>query len=311
MAIGATAAEGGTRSHRVVVGGENTLPFMTVEGAIPNSPVVFGEIADREPDWPENVKEAFGDDLKDPVAWAKRWVEEYGATGLCLRLVSADPEGENATAEAVAAGVRRVLEAVKVPLIVIGTEDADRDNEIFPAVAEAAQGERIFLGPVTRDNYKSIAAAAILHHHGVIAQAPVDVNIQKQTNILLMEFGLKAEDILMDPTTGGLGYGMEYTYSVMERLRLGALQGETKVAVPLIVYPGQESWRAKEAREPETVRPEWGDVQARGVLWELLTGTSSLQSGADLLVCRHPEAARRLKEHIAELMTAEPEEVKL
>lgn len=309
--LGATAAEGGTRSHQVVVGGQNTLPFLTFEGVVPNPPAVFGEIADREPEWPENLKEAFGDDLKDPVAWARRWVDEYGATGLCLRLVSADPEGENASAEAVAAGVRKVLEAVKVPLIIIGTEDAERDNEIFPAVAEAAQGERVFLGPVTRDNYKSIAAAAILHHHGVIAQAPVDVNIQKQTNILLMEFGLKAEDIMMDPTTGGLGYGLEYTYSVMERLRLGALQGESKVAVPIVVYPGQESWRAKEAREPASVRPEWGDVQTRGVLWELLTATNSLQAGADLLVCRHPEAARRLKEHIHELITQGSEEVKV
>lgn len=310
-AIGATPAEGGTRSHRILVGGENTLPFLGFEGNIPHPPVVLGEITDVEPDWPANLKEAWGDTLQDPVAWARRWVDEFKVPGLCLRLISADPEGGNSSADEVAATVRRVLEAVSVPLIILGTEDTDKDNEIFPKVAEAARGERVFLGPVTRDNYKSIAAAAILHGHGVIAQSPVDVNIQKQTNILLMEFGMKAEDILMDPTTGGLGYGMEYTYSVMERLRLGALQGESKVAVPIIVYPGQESWRAKEAKESEEVRPEWGDVRARGILWEVMTGTNSLQAGADILVVRHPEAARILREHIDELLTVHPEEVRV
>jgi acetyl-CoA decarbonylase/synthase complex subunit delta len=303
VTIGATREEGGTRSAKVVAGGESTLPFLTFEGEVPHQPVIAGEILDRYPEeWPSPLREAFGEDLKDPAAWARRWVEGYGAQLLCLRLASTAPDAGDASPEQAAATVRRVLEAVGAPLIILGSEDVEKDNAIFPKVAEAAAGERCFLGVVTKDNYKSIAAAAMLHGHGLIAQAPVDVNIQKQTNILLLEFGVKKDSILMDPTTGGLGYGLEYTYSVMERLRLGALQGEAQVAVPLILFPGAEAWRSKEAKESTQDSPRWGEQETRGVLWEILTGTNSLQAGGDILVCRHPEAAAALRRHVAELL---------
>ncbi len=301
--IGAAEAEGGSRDRVVRVGGETTLPFLTFEGEMPHPPLVVGEILDAAPtDWPEPLTEAFGDVLTDPVAWGKKWVEEFGAEALLLRLASTDPESQDASPEAAAACVRRLLEAVKVPLLLWGCEDVEKDNLVFPKVSEAASGERCFIGPVTKDNYKSIAAAAQLSGHGLIAQSPVDVNIQKQTNILLLEFGIKKDKILMDPTTGGLGYGMEYTYSVMERLRLGALQGETQVAMPLIVFPGAEAWKTKEAKESEADYPQWGSREKRAILWEVITATTLLQGGADVLVVRHPETAAVLREHIRQML---------
>ncbi len=296
-------AEGGSRERVVRVGGETTLPFLTFEGEIPHPPLVVGEILDTAPaDWPKPLTEAFGDAMGDPVAWARKWVEEFGVEALFLRLASTDPEGGDSSPEEAAACVRRVLEAVKVPLIIWGCEDVEKDNKVFPKVSEAAAGERCFLGPVTKDNYKSIAAAAALCGHGLIAQAPVDVNIQKQTNILLLEFGIKKDKILMDPTTGGLGYGMEYTYSVMERLRLGALQGEAQVAMPMIVFPGVEAWKTKEAKMAELDYPQWGSQEKRAILWEVVTATTLLQGGADVLVVRHPETAAVLREHIRQML---------
>ena len=51
-------------------------------------------------------------------------------------------------------------------------------------------------------------------------------------NILLGNLGVTDEKIVMDPTTGGLGYGLEYSYSVMERDRMAALtQEDAKLAV--------------------------------------------------------------------------------
>jgi len=40
ITLGATAADGGTRSRTVTVGGETTLPFLKFEGEIPHPPVV-------------------------------------------------------------------------------------------------------------------------------------------------------------------------------------------------------------------------------------------------------------------------------
>jgi acetyl-CoA decarbonylase/synthase complex subunit delta len=109
----------------------------------------------------------------------------------------------------------------------------------------------------------------------------------------------------MDPTTGALGYGIEYGYSVMERLRLAALQGDGMTQQPMIVTPGEEAWRTKEARAAEGAPPTWGDWATRAVNWEALTAAALIESGADIVVLRHPESIRRIREMIAALMPAQ------
>ncbi|NIM04942.1 MAG: hypothetical protein GTN65_04835, partial [Armatimonadetes bacterium] len=49
VTIGATAEEGGTRTHTVTVGGETAMPFMHFEGSIPYPPAIAIEIHDRKP----------------------------------------------------------------------------------------------------------------------------------------------------------------------------------------------------------------------------------------------------------------------
>lgn len=107
----------------------------------------------------------------------------------------------------------------------------------------------------------------------------------------------------MDPTTGALGYGMEYGYSVMERLRLAALQGDGMTQQPMLVTPGEESWRAKEARAGEGVPEAWGDWAERAINWETLTASTLIESGADILVLRHPESVKRVRAMIDALMS--------
>ncbi len=304
VTIGATKEQGGTRTSTITIGGETTLPFLQFEGAMPNKPRVAMEIWDRPPtDWPAVLTEPFGDAIKDPASWAKKCVE-FGAEAICLRLVSIDPEGENAPAEEATKAVKAVLQAVGVPLIIRGCGNFEKDNVVMPKVSEAAAGENCLLGIAEQDNYKSLVAASMMNNHCLIPQAPIDINIQKQLNILVTEMGMKPEKIVMDPTTGGVGYGIEYTYSIMERIRLGALQGDKMLAMPMVVFAGQEAWRAKEAKEPTDKAPEWGPQERRGPLWEIITATTLLQAGADLLVMRHPEAVSALRKHIDKLMKA-------
>jgi acetyl-CoA decarbonylase/synthase complex subunit delta len=301
VTLGATA-DGGTRAGTVTVGGETTLPFLHFEGVIPNRPIVAAEVVDAFPgDWSPELQAAWGDLLKDPAAWARKAVE-LGADAIALKLRSAHPDQGNTTAAAAAATVKKVLAAVGVPLIVYGPGVAEKDNEVLLAVADAAKGERIALGNCEDKNYRTIVAAALANGHLVVARSPIDVNLAKQLNILISDMGLPLDRILMDPTTGALGYGIEYTYSVMERLRIAALMGDGMTQQPLIVTVGEESWRQKESRVDAGVPAAWGDLATRGVIWEATTAATLLQSGADVVVLRHPRNLAVVKNTITGLM---------
>lgn len=302
--LGATAAEGGTRGSTVTVGGEATLQFLHFEGAIPNRPVIAMEVLDLEPQtWPEVLSAPFGGVLKDPAAWAKKNVEEFGAEMICLRLSSAHPDNLNRGPEEAAAVAKQVLGAVSVPLIVWGCGNADKDNEIMPRVSEAAAGENVLLGSASQDNYKTITAACLADGHKLITEAPIDINIQKQVNILVTEMGLDPSRIVMFQATGGLGYGMEYAYSIMERTRLAALSGDRMLSMPMLAVVGSEAWKAKEAKTPAADAPQWGDEKQRGPLWEAMTATSFLQAGTNILVMWHPQAVELVRNTINGLMT--------
>ena len=303
ITLGATAAEGGTRSHAVMVGGQTTLPFLSFDGKMPNRPAIAVEVRTADPaaEWPEPLTKAWGAVLSDVAAWAKA-AEAAGADIISLQLTTVDSMGARMTAATARKALRAVLNATGLPIIVLGTGQAELDNEILVACAEEGVGERLALGACEDKNYRTIVAAALAHGHLVTAKTPMDVNLSKQLNVLVHDMGLPMERIITDPTTGSLGYGIEYGYSVMERLRLAALQGDSMTQQPMIVTPGEEAWRAKEARAGEGVPAAWGDWAGRAVNWEAMTAAALIESGADIVVMRHPEAVARVKKMIGELM---------
>lgn len=305
ITLGATAADGGTRSKPAVLGGESTLPFLSFEGQNPNPTQVAVEVWNRNPgeEWPAALTQAWGDALGDPGLWARQ-AEAAGADVICLRFFTTDAAGNRITAQAARATLRCVLEATKLPLIVLGPGQAELDNEVLVACAEEGAGEKLALGPCEDKNYRTIVAAAMANGHLVTAKTPMDVNLSKQLNILIHDMGMPMERIITDPTTGSLGYGIEYGYSVMERLRLAALQGDGMTQQPMLVTPGEEAWRAKEARAAEGVPATWGDWMTRAVNWETMTAGALIESGADVVVLRHPETVRRIKLMIAALAAA-------
>jgi acetyl-CoA decarbonylase/synthase complex subunit delta len=295
VTIGATAAEGGTRAKSIIIGGQTTMPYLHYEARMPNKPVIAIEIKSRKPDdWSPLLAEVWGDAMNDAAQWAKK-AEEAGADLLVLALMLADsPE------DAVKA-VKAVLAASGLPLVVWGPGQAEKDNELLVPVAEATKGEKLVLGICEDKNYRTIVATAMANGHLVEARTPMDVNLAKQLNILVTDMGLPADRVIMDPTTGALGYGIEYGYSVMERLRLAALQGDAMTQLPMMVTPGFEAWKAKESKVGEGVPEAWGDWKARAIHWETITATALVESGADIVVLRHPESVKRVKEAIDEL----------
>ena len=304
VTIGATSDDGGTRTQTLTIGGETTLPFLHFEGSIPHRPALAIEIRDRKPDdWSPILLETWGDAMESPAAWAKA-AEEAGADLIYLVLSLTTADGEENTPENARRVVREVLDATGLPLAVAGPGQADIDNELIVPVAEEAEGERILLGICEEGNYRTIVAAALANNHLVQSKTPMDVNLSKQLVILISDMGLPLERIVMDPTTGALGYGIEYGYSVMERLRLAALQGDSMTQQPMLVDPGAEAWKVKESKVGEGVPENWGDWQNRALEWEALTASSLVQSGADLLVLRHPDTLKRVKAMIDALLAS-------
>jgi CO dehydrogenase/CO-methylating acetyl-CoA synthase complex beta subunit/CO dehydrogenase/acetyl-CoA synthase delta subunit len=302
VTLGATAEEGGTRTKTVTVGGQTTLPFLRFEGEIPHRPVVAIEIQDRRPDdWSPLLEEAWGDAMDDPAEWAKA-AEEAGADLIALQLSLTDADGEPTKPEQAVTAVKKVLEATGLPLIVLGPGQVDADNELLVPVSNAAKGERLLLGLCEEKNYRTIVATALGDDHLVIARTAMDVNLAKQLNILISDMGLPLDRIMMDPTCAGVGYGMEYGYSVMERLRLAALQGDTMTQLPMLVTVGFEAWRQKESKFGDGVPEAWGDWKERALNWETLTAATLIESAADIVVLRHPESVARIHKTIDKLM---------
>lgn len=284
----------------ITVGGETSYPFHLFEGEMPHPPRIALEVYDTPPDnWAEAALEPYRDVIGDPVAWAKKAAEVYGADLIALQLISTDPNGLNAPSDQATETAKKVAAAVEIPVIVNGSGSPEKDAELLRKVAEACDGMNLVISPVVEENYKQIGAGAIAYKHTVAANSPIDINLAKQLNILLGNLGVPDRQVIVDPTTGGLGYGIEYTYSVMERDRMAALtQQDERLQFPIICNMAKEVWKTKEAKAKTEDAPLLGDAARRGIIMEAMTATLLLLAGADVLVMRHPEAVRLVREMI-------------
>jgi CO dehydrogenase/acetyl-CoA synthase delta subunit len=291
----------GSGAKAFAAGGDTAYPFFTFEGKMPNAPRIGIQVLDCAPDdWAGACLEPYRDVLNDPVAWARKAQDEYRADFIQLWLKSTDPNGLNRSAIDAAHTVQEVAGAIEVPLLVWGCTNAAKDAEVLSKVAEVCTGKDLLIGPVCEDNHRQLGAQALAYNLTVVASSPIDINLAKQLNILLNNLGVPLDKIIIDPTTGGLGYGIEYTFSVMERIRQAALtQDDDKLQCPFLCNLADEVWKCKEAKLPTDAK--MGDAVTRGVLMEAITAVTLLNAGAALLVMRHPEAIRRVREYIAEL----------
>lgn len=288
----------------VVFGGENVLPFHSFEGNVPNRPLIAYEIQDMPPeDWPDSVKKIYEGVSRDPVTWAKHCQDKLNARAIALRLIGTHPDRENRSPEDAAKTVKDVLSAITVPLIILGSNHTEKDSSVLVTVAEAAKDKNCIIGKAQEANYKTIAAAAMANNHKLIAMSELDINLSKQLNILITQMGFDKERLITDPMCSALGYGLEYTYSVMERIRLAALtQNDVTMQPPMLGDVGMYVWKVKETQAPESDLPQWGSLEERGITWETVTAGALMIAGADLLIMRHPKAVETVEKFIDELI---------
>jgi acetyl-CoA decarbonylase/synthase, CODH/ACS complex subunit delta len=295
----------GVGGKAVTVGGRSAYPFHGFEGDMPHPPKVAMEVWDKDPseEWCEAAKAPFKDVLGDSAAWAKKCVETYGAEIIVVQTKSADPNGDNKAPAEVAEVVKKVVDAVDVPVVVWGVANHEKDTEVMRLVAEKCADKRIAISPVEEGDYKPIGAACLGYKQVVVSSSPIDVNLAKQLNILLGNLGVQPQNIVIDPTTGGLGYGLEYSYSVIERITQAALtQEDDKLQQPIICNVGNEVWKSKEANLSAEDAPQLGDPAKRAITMEAVTAVDLLLAGADIVILRHPETVKVVKDYIAKMM---------
>jgi acetyl-CoA decarbonylase/synthase complex subunit delta len=271
------------------VGGENILPLHFFDGGtLPNAPRFALEVLDMEPaDKTPHLIESFADVLSDPIKWAKK-CEGFGVDAVCLSLVSTDPAEKDTSSEVAAQLVKRMASELKKPLIVYGSGDEKKDAEVLPKVAQVCAGQNLLLGPVQKENFEVVGKAILDNGHVAIAQSPLDINLLKELNVKLCKF-LPPEKVVIDPLSSALGYGIEYSFSLIERVKqIGVMTKDSMTMMPIIANLGDECWKTKQAKENKT----------QGLLWEGITAISLYLAGANILVLRHPETLKSIKETI-------------
>jgi acetyl-CoA decarbonylase/synthase, CODH/ACS complex subunit delta len=278
----------GAGNKSVKIGGENILPLHYFEGASVNRSLIALEVDDSgAAGWAEWAVEPFKDVVSDPVKWAARCLEK-GADLICLHLDGTDPQGQNKSADEAAALVKKLAAGINAPLIVYGCGDEKKDVEVLTAVAAACKGENLLIGPAVKENYEAIARAVSENGHCIIAQTPMDINLEKELNVKLLKT-IPPEKIVIDPLASAVGYGMEYSFTITERTKhVGVMFGDVAMQMPIIADLGAECWKTSQAKAD----------REQGILWEGVTAMTLLLAGANILVLRHPESARLIREAI-------------
>ncbi len=281
----------GTRKP-VLLGGQKAL--YRFEEPQPNPPVVTFDVFDIPmPGLPRPIREHFSDVMDHPGDWAKKAVKDFGANMVTIHLIGTGPKVMDKTPRQAAADIEEVLQAVDVPLVIGGSGDPKKDPIVLEAAAAAAEGERCLLASANLDlDYRKVAKAAMDYNHAVLSWAITDINMQKTLNKYLMKEGLTREDIVMDPTTCALGYGIEFSIDVITRTRLAALKGDKDLQMPMSsgttnAWGSREAWMKKD---------EWGPTDYRGPIWEIVTGLTMMLCGVDIFMMLHPSSVQLLSE---------------
>jgi acetyl-CoA decarbonylase/synthase complex subunit delta len=229
----------GTGPGALTFGGENVLPFHTFEGSSPNSPVIACEIQDVPPDdWPEEVKKPYKDVSHNPVSWAKFCQGTLKAKAIALRLTGTHPDRENRSPEDAAKTVRDVISATNLPLIILGSNHAEKDASVLISAAEAAKDRNCIIGKAQEANYKTIAAAAMANNHKLLAMSELDINLSKQLNILISQMGFDKERILLSGMVLNIRIRLWSGYGLL-RLHRMILRCSSRCSVMLACMSGK------------------------------------------------------------------------
>lgn len=286
----------GTGEHALAMGGENVYPLYAFDAPYTNPPRVGIVVSDLgTTGWAPGLVQFYAD-CPDVPAMAAKACTVPGAEFVCLEFDGADPNGEDKGVEDCVALAKAVAEKTSLPLVIMGSKNAEKDAVLFEKVAEVLQGKNVLFMSAKEENYKAVGAAVgLAWGQKVSAESAVDINLAKQLNLLLTQLGVKGENMAMDVGTAAAGYGFEYVASTMERVKTTALgQNDAALQMPIITPVSADAWGVKESLAEEADMPDWGPREERGINMEIVTAAACLASGSNAVILRHPESIKTI-----------------
>ncbi len=179
---------------------------------------------------------------------------------------------------------KELLPFIDKPLMLIGSGDDEIDSKLLPELMKLIDRECI-IGIANEKNYKQIVPDVIKGNHTLIIRTPIDINLAKEMNILTSDMGLPLDNILIDTDIGGLGYGFEYGYSIMEKIKLEGKSGDKYLNMPIISFATVETAKTKEAKDKDLA-----------LYLEITSAAAVKAAGAEYIVLTNPQSYKILKE---------------
>ena len=188
---------------------------------------------------------------------------------------------------------QKIFEATSKPVILRGRNNNEIDKKLLPLLAKKASRQCI-ISFIEDTSYEEILPSLIENNHIVVIRTPIDINLAKEMNILTTERGLDINKIIIDPDMGGLGYGLDYGYSIIEKLKQVGFSGDNMLNMPIIVFIGEESFKAKEAKSNK-YDENWGEYEKRATMWETAGASAVIAAGANIVVLWSEKSLLTLK----------------
>lgn len=171
--------------------------------------------------------------------------------------------------------LQRLLPSINKPLMI----RAENDDLLLNTI-EVLDRECI-IGIADEKNYKKLVSPVIEGGHTLIIRTPIDINLAKEMNILTSDMGLPLNKILIDTDIGGIGYGFEYGYSIMEKIKL---EDDKYLNMPIISFATEETAKTKEAKDENA-----------SLFLEITAASAVKAAGADYIVLTKPEAVKTMR----------------
>ena len=186
-------------------------------------------------------------------------------------------------------GAKKLLKGLLVniskPLMVNGTGIDALDKVLLPELMTVLERPCI-ISNANENTYKVIIPKVIEGGHRVVLKTPIDINLCKELNILSADLGLPLDKIIIDTDIGGLGYGLDYGYSTIEKIKL---EDDEYLNMPIISFAPYESLKTKEAKS-DAFSMSWGSLKDRAKMFEIASATAVKAAGADIIVLHNPES---------------------
>ena len=186
--------------------------------------------------------------------------------------------------------LKGLLGHITKPLMINGTNNDNIDSELLPELMKVLDRPSI-ISNGNENTYKELVPEVIKGGHRLVLKTPIDINLCKELNILSADIGLPLGKIIIDTDIGGLGYGLDYGYSTIEKIKL---ENDEYLNMPIISFAPYESLKTKEAKS-DAFNKNWGNLKTRAKMFEIASASAVKAAGADIIVLHNPESINIMK----------------